>query len=203
MNNADRRQLQQQFIVPDATFTASPRLDKVMAAECSKSTKSADQQLSRIQALFLDAVGPLSGLLDSINKGTEVALDDVEGAVKAALTFIGNASSQCTSLRRVGILEEYNKDLVSFSQESDDLFASATSTLFGPSFAEKALTGNSKNNQGFSKAHSQGYQTSSLNAYQSAISSVRDRVDDVDVGKHPLISGLLKGAFHVRSPLPR
>ena len=136
-----------------------------MAAECSKSTKSADQQLSRIQALFLDAVGPLSGLLDSINKGTEVALDDVEGAVKAALTFMGNASSQCTSLRRVGILEEYNKDLVSFSQESDDLFASATSTLFGPSFAEKAAEhlkqlqtlrrakgGNGKNNQGFSKA---------------------------------------------------
>ena len=51
--------------------------------------------------------------------------------------------------------------------------------------------------------HSQGYQTSSLNAYRSAISSVHDRVDDVDVGKHPLISRLLKGAFHVRPPLPR
>ena len=51
--------------------------------------------------------------------------------------------------------------------------------------------------------HSQGYQTSSLNAYRSAISSVHDRVDDVDVGKHPLISRLLKGAFHARPPLPR
>ena len=51
--------------------------------------------------------------------------------------------------------------------------------------------------------HSQGYQTSSLNAYQSAISSVHDRVDDTDMGKHPLISRLLKGAFHARPPLPR
>ena len=51
--------------------------------------------------------------------------------------------------------------------------------------------------------HSQGYQTSSLNAYRSAISSVHDRVDDTDVGKHPLISRLLKGAFHARPPLPR
>ena len=165
MNNAERRQLRQQFIIPDAMFTASPRLDKVMATECSKSTKSADQQLSRMQALFLDAVGPLSGLLDDINKGTEVTLDDMEGAVKAALTFMGNASSQCTSLRRVGILEEYNKDLVSFSQESEDLFASATGTLFGPSFAEKAAEhlkqlqtlrrakgSGSKSSQGFLKA---------------------------------------------------
>ena len=165
MNNAERRQLRQQFIIPDASFTVSPRLDKVMAAECSKSAKSAEQQLSRIQALFLDIIGPLSGLLENINKGTEVTLDDMEGAVKAALTFIGNASSQYTSLRRVGILEEYNKDLVSFSQESENLFSSATGTLFGPSFAEKAADHlkqlqtlrrakgvNSKGSQGFSKA---------------------------------------------------
>ena len=138
VNNAERRQLKQQYIVPNTVFTASPRLDKVMAAECSKSTKSADLQLSRIQALFLDAVGPLSGLIDNINKGTEVTLDEVEGAVKAALTFLGNASSQCTSLRRVGILQEYNKDLISFCQESQDLFASTSGMLFGPSFAEKA-----------------------------------------------------------------
>ena len=165
MNNTKRRQLRQQFIVPDSVFIMSPWLDKIMAAECSKSTKSADHQLSRIQALFLDAAGPLSGLLDSINQGTEVTLDDMESAVKAALTFLGNASSQCTTLRRVNILEEYNKDLISFSQESEDLFDSAKGTLFGPSFAEKAAEhlkqiqtlrrakgGSGKGNRGFSKA---------------------------------------------------
>ena len=51
--------------------------------------------------------------------------------------------------------------------------------------------------------HSQGYQTNSLNAYRSAISSVHDKVDDMDVGKHPLVARLLKGAFHARPPLPR
>ena len=90
----------------------------------------------------------------------------LEGAVKAALIFIGNASSQCTTLRRTGILEEYNKDLVSFSQESGELFASAINTLFGPSFPEKAAEhikqlqtlrqtrggGTNKSNQVFSKA---------------------------------------------------
>ena len=50
--------------------------------------------------------------------------------------------------------------------------------------------------------HSQGYQTSPLNAYRSAVSNVHDRVDDMDVGKHPLVFRLLKGAFHARPPLP-
>ena len=36
VSNADQRQLRQRFIIPDTPFTAAPRLDKVMAAECSK-----------------------------------------------------------------------------------------------------------------------------------------------------------------------
>jgi len=41
--------------------------------------------------------------------------------------------------------------------------------------------------------HAQGYQTNSLNAYRSAISSVHDRVDNMDVGKHLLVARVLKG----------
>ena len=166
MENDDRKELRSKFIIPDTPFTTPPHLDKVMAAESSKSVKSADQSQSRIQALFLDAVGPLTGILDSINKEEEIVIEDVEAAVKAALTFLGNASSQCNTDRRSAVLEEYNKDLMSFGQDSD-LFSSATNTLFGPSFPEKAVehltqlktlrqargTG-SKMNQGFSKAPS-------------------------------------------------
>ena len=60
LDNEDRKSVRKRFIVPDTPFTMAPHLDKVMAAECSKSTKAADQAHSRIQALFLDAVGPLS-----------------------------------------------------------------------------------------------------------------------------------------------
>jgi len=109
-----------------------------MAAKCSKSTKSADQTHSRIQALFLDVAGLLTGLLDGINKGQELSIDDVETAVKAALNLIGSASCHCNALRRTTVLEEYNKDLVSFAQGSD-LFTPATTTLFGASFPEKAV----------------------------------------------------------------
>ena len=87
---------------------------------------------------FINLQPPLSGLIDSINKNAEVTVDDVEGAVKAAKTFLWNASSQCTSLWRVGILEEYNKDLISFYQELQDLFAPTSGMLFRSSFTEKA-----------------------------------------------------------------
>ena len=49
----------------------------------------------------------------------------------------------------------------------------------------------------------QGYQYRSLNAFRSAISSVHNKVDGCDVGQHPLVSRLLKGAFHQRPPQPR
>jgi len=51
---------------------------------------------------------------------------------------MGNASYHCTVLRRINVLEEYNEDLVFFGQDSE-LFTSATTTLFGPSFPEKAV----------------------------------------------------------------
>lgn len=51
--------------------------------------------------------------------------------------------------------------------------------------------------------HEEGYQFRSLNTFRSAISSVHDTVDEMEVGKHPTICRLLKGAYHIRPPLPR
>ena len=110
----------------------------MIAGECSKSTKATDNLFSDIQAHFLDTVGPLTGIIEAINSGTELAIEDVETSVKAALSFLGNASHRCTSIRRQGVLQDYNKDLVSYAAESDELFSSATKTLLGPAFPEKA-----------------------------------------------------------------
>ena len=49
----------------------------------------------------------------------------------------------------------------------------------------------------------EGCKYNSLNCYRSAISSVHERVDGYDVGQHPLVARLLKGAFNDRPPLPR
>ena len=48
--------------------------------------------------------------------------------------------------------------------------------------------------------HREGYQSSSLNVFRSAISSVYDKVDGMEVWKHPTITHLLKGAFRERPP---
>ena len=51
--------------------------------------------------------------------------------------------------------------------------------------------------------HSEGYQYRSLGSYRSAIASMHAPVNGVSIGQHPLVSILLKGAFHARPPLPR
>lgn len=54
-----------------------------------------------------------------------------------------------------------------------------------------------------SDLHGEGYQSSSLNVFRSAISLAHNKMDSVEVGKHPTIACLLKEAYHVRPPLPR
>ena len=49
----------------------------------------------------------------------------------------------------------------------------------------------------------QGYKYRSLNSYRSAISSVHEKVDNEEVGKHPLISRVLKGVFNECPPTPK
>ena len=41
----------------------------------------------------------------------------------------------------------------------------------------------------------EGYQYRSLNAYRSAIGPVHEKIDGVEVGKHPLIAPILKGVI--------
>ena len=98
-----------------------PHLDKVYANSCSKSTKQSDRALVHIQALTLDAVGPLSEALEMINckeeDKVEVDLEKLGATLEAAMTFIGNASTQMANLRRQRIMEDINKDLVPFTME--------------------------------------------------------------------------------------
>ena len=75
MENGSKKQLRSEFIVLNAAFTT---LDKSTREDCSKWIKSADSQLSEIQAHFVDAVKPLTVLLESINSDTELSIEDVE-----------------------------------------------------------------------------------------------------------------------------
>ena len=65
-------------------------------------------------------------------------MEDVEERVKAAITLLGNASSQLSALRRLKVIEEYDKDLMSFCQSFKN-YQSEAPALFGAEFREKAL----------------------------------------------------------------
>ena len=78
MENGSKKQLRSEFIVLNAAFTTVPWLDKSTREDCSKKIKSADSQLSEIQAHFVDAVGPLTVLLESIFSDTELSIEDIE-----------------------------------------------------------------------------------------------------------------------------
>ena len=136
-----------------------------MLEQCSKSTKTNDKVLARLQALMLDAVGPLTHLLEKLNsEEAEIDTDEVGYVVESAITLIGNASSQMSILRRQKILEEYNKDLLSFAQDREEEFTKAAPQLFGVQFPKEAADhldqvaalrrakSSSSHSQGFRKA---------------------------------------------------
>lgn len=139
INNSERRQLRNAFALPKVAITKTPSLDPVMASQCSKNTKTNDKALARVQALTLDAIGPLTELLEKLNsEETELTAEEVGYAMESAITLLGNASSQISGLRRQKVLEEYNKDLLSFAKEREATFIRAAPQLFGPQFPKDA-----------------------------------------------------------------
>ena len=142
LENEDRRCLVDSFALPKVAVTKTPELDKIMAAQCSKSTKSNDQALARIQALNSDSLGPLTELLELLNKSVEEDVLDLQErvgyTVESAITLLGNAFAQMSVLRRQKVLEEYNKELLTFAQGREAEFLKAAPELFGPKFPRDA-----------------------------------------------------------------
>ena len=62
----------------------------------------------------------------------------IEDSVQSALAFLWNAATQFLAYGRTKILEEYNKDLVSFSEEVEPDLQAAAPLLFGQSFTKQA-----------------------------------------------------------------
>ena len=84
-----------------------------MASECSRIRKSRDCSLYTLQRLILEAIGPLSQLLEAINDpNPQVSLDQIEEAVETAIIILANSYNKTSLIRRTKILEEYNKELM-------------------------------------------------------------------------------------------
>ena len=78
-----------------------------------------------LQGLLLEAIEPLSQLLEAVNDpDPQLTMDQIGEAVETAVTLLANASNKM-SLMRTKILEEYNKELVPFAAAKERDWASA------------------------------------------------------------------------------
>ena len=111
-------------------------MDKVLKSRLSAQTKAKDKQLARTQALLLDAVGPLSFILEEARKGQLPPKATVEAA-QTALRLLVNVSANISRERRRAAIANMNYRLVDMA-EDDQLFAKAAPILFGDGFANKA-----------------------------------------------------------------
>ena len=112
--------------------TRVPKLDKIVKDRVSQESIKQD----RLQALFLDAVGPLATILEEGEKGSFTA-DRAMTTAKTALRFIGNASIQTARERRKRAIAEMNPKLIDLS-EKDAIYENAPPFLFGDQFAKEA-----------------------------------------------------------------
>ena len=79
--------------VPDCDSIRCPKLDQVLQSIIPSDAIKADGYLSRLQQFWLDAVTPLTALLESA-EGGELETEDTVTAVQSALYFLGNAHQQ-------------------------------------------------------------------------------------------------------------
>jgi len=134
--NTTRRQLKDKFGAPNTAFTATPSLDKVLKSRVSANVKGRDKDLARLQSLALDAVGPITAIIEGACDGSLTPANNLEAA-KTALRFLGNFSMACNRERRTNVLAELNPRIVDMAEE-DELFKDAEHTLFGTNFCQKA-----------------------------------------------------------------
>ena len=85
------------------TATKVPVLDAYMKPEVSQNIKTADKELGTIQSAVLDAMAPLTSIVEADARGDKVTHKQAVNAAKAAIELVGNASARINHHRRTKI----------------------------------------------------------------------------------------------------
>jgi len=136
--NEARLRARKRYPLPKVPATKTPQLDSFLRPEVSISTKSADKELARVQSFVLDAMAPLTFLLEA-DKGEPPSWEEVRRAAGTAAELVGNASARISRLRREKVTGDLNKALLPVAKE-DSNFKEAPPSLFGTEFAKTTLT---------------------------------------------------------------
>ena len=135
--NDVRRRTRSRYPLPKVAATKTPQLDPLMKAETSTGAKARDKELAKIQSFVLDALAPLTSVIDSENRQEDPSVKEYKEASVAAAELLGNASARISRLRREKIVLDMNKALLPIAQE-DDNFREAPPYLFGSGFAKQS-----------------------------------------------------------------
>ena len=134
--NTVRRQWRDKYGAPNLNATACPNMDKVIKDRLPALTKSKDRQMAKQQSLTLDAVGPITHILEEAAKGQLNQKTTIEAA-QTALKLLGNASMHANRERRKNAIQSLNSRLSDMA-EDDSLYKAAPPMLFGEGFCKKA-----------------------------------------------------------------
>ena len=134
--NITRKQWREHYGDPKCPKTRVPKLDKIVKDRLHQETAKLDRVLARIQALTLDAVGPLTTIVEQA-EANALTMEGALAAARMAIKFIGNASVQISQERRRKAIMDMNPKLVDMA-ESDTIFEDAAPNLFGDKFAKEA-----------------------------------------------------------------
>ena len=88
--NAQRWQWRDKAGAPHTPFTACPSPNKLIKTRLLVSTKARDTTLAKQQLLLLDAVGPITHILEEASKG-QLTLKSTIEAAQIPLKLLGNA----------------------------------------------------------------------------------------------------------------
>ena len=138
MLNEERKKRVEKIGVPDCNQIRCPKLDGVMKAVLPKDAIKADGYLSRLQQFWLDAVAPLTAVLESAEAG-DLTPEKAVSATQTALYLMGNAHHQMSQERRKKLILKLNPSL-RFMADDCKNFSDTAPMLFGESFAKQATT---------------------------------------------------------------
>ena len=93
VSNPARKQWRERYGDPRCVQTRIPKMDKMVKDRLRSDTAKTDRSLARLQALALDAVGPLASIVEKGEKGT-LTVDAAIAAARQALKFLGNTAVQ-------------------------------------------------------------------------------------------------------------
>ena len=136
MPSKERLTQRSHYPLPKVSATRNSQLDSFMKPEVSSATKNADMELAKVQTLILDALAPLTSILEGDNRGERLDQGEVINATKVAMELLGNASSHVTHVRRVRVTSDFNRALLPLIGDSN--FGNAPQALLGTEFAQKS-----------------------------------------------------------------